>query len=310
MTAPATLAAALAAVQANLPEVAKGETATVPTKTGGTYKYSYADLAAVTRVILPRLGAVGLSWTTKPTILDGRFVLEYKLLHTSGEAETGCYPLPDRGSPQEIGSAITYARRYALCSVTGVAPDDDDDAAEASRGSRDYSRPGGRDSWDDARPARRPEPAPVSGPPAADRPVSGPPAALSVAATELLADLKGTKDEPGFGLVWKAAGEAAKAGRISPAELEHFRTQWKAHKAALFPPEPKNPGNDPHRRRMFALLGQAEITDRDDRLHYVSEVAGREVASTNDLTDDEVQLVNERLESYIKQNTPAGDVAS
>lgn len=155
-TAPSSLAAALAAVQANLPEVAKGETATVPTKAGGSYKYSYADLAAVTRVILPRLGAVGLSWTTKPTILDGRFVLEYKLLHTSGEAEVGCYPLPDRGSPQEIGSAITYARRYALCSVTGVAPDDDDDAAEASRGAREYSRPPQqRDSWDDAKPARR-----------------------------------------------------------------------------------------------------------------------------------------------------------
>ncbi|MCZ7376519.1 hypothetical protein [Micromonospora sp. WMMC250] len=154
---------------------------------------------------------------------------------------------------------------------------------------------------------------PVSGPPAADRPVSDPPAALSAlsaAATGLLADLEQATDETGLRRVWNAAGEAAKAGRITPAELEHFRAQWKAHKAALFPPEPKNPGNDPQRRKMFALFGQAEITDRDDRLHYVSEVTGREVASTNNLTDDEVRDVCERLESYIAQSTPDGGVAS
>jgi hypothetical protein len=150
---------------------------------------------------------------------------------------------------------------------------------------------------------------PVSGPPA-PRPMSGPPAALSAAATDLLGDLAKATDETGLRRVWNAAGEAAKAGRINPAELEHFRAQWKAHKAELFPPESKNPGNDPQRRRMFALLGQADITDRDDRLHYVSEVTGREVPSTNDLTDDEVRLVCERLESYIAQSTPDGGVAS
>lgn len=132
---PATLAAALAAVQAEIPEVIKAEKAKIEGKEGRrSYEYSYADLGAVTRTILPRLGRYGLSWLTKPTMLDGKFVLVYKLLHASGESEEGIYPLPDRGSPQEIGSAITYARRYTLCSVTGVAPADDDDAAEATAG--------------------------------------------------------------------------------------------------------------------------------------------------------------------------------
>ncbi|OKI47204.1 hypothetical protein [Micromonospora sp. CB01531] len=144
---------------------------------------------------------------------------------------------------------------------------------------------------------------PVSGPPAS-RPVSGPPAALSAAATGLLDDLKQATDETGLRRIWKAAGDAAKDSRISPAELEHFRTQWKARKDELFPPQPKNPANDPARRRMFALLGQADITDRDERLAYVSDIAGREVASTNDLTDDEVSRVIERTESCIAQNTP------
>lgn len=142
------LAAALAAVQADLPSIVKGETATVPTKSGGQYKYSYADLADVSQVILPLLGKHGLSWITRPTLTDGRFVLAYELLHTSGESRTGEYPLPDRGTPQEIGSAITYARRYALCAVTGVAPaaDDDDGAAATQRAQRER--------FEDARPAR------------------------------------------------------------------------------------------------------------------------------------------------------------
>jgi hypothetical protein len=141
------LAAALAAVQANLPSISKGETAEVKTKQGGTYKYSYADLADVSKVILPLLGAVGLSWITRPTYNEtGKFVLAYELLHTSDQSRAGEYPLPTAGTPQEIGSAITYARRYALCSVTGVAPEqDDDDGASASRPQREQ--------WDNARPA-------------------------------------------------------------------------------------------------------------------------------------------------------------
>jgi len=81
-TAADTLAGALARVQEELPQVLKAETATIPGKEGKQgYKYSYADLAAVSRAILPILGKHGLSWVTKPTLLDGRFVLVYKLLH-------------------------------------------------------------------------------------------------------------------------------------------------------------------------------------------------------------------------------------
>ena len=144
---PGSLAAALAIVQATIPQVVKGEEGEV--KKDGTlqYKYSYADLGAVTRAILPRLGAVGLSWTTMPTLVDGKFVLVYKLMHASGETLEGMYPLPAGATPQATGSAITYARRYCLCSVTGVAPSDDDDAAEAQaaatqQGSRPTPRQG------------------------------------------------------------------------------------------------------------------------------------------------------------------------
>ena len=132
------LAAALAAVQAEVPEVVKAERAKIDGKEGKRgYEYSYADLAAVTRAILPIMGRNGLAWITKPTLHEGRMVLHYKLVHASGQSEEGFYPLPDRGSPQDMGGAITYARRYCLCSVSGVAPDDDDDdAAEATASHR------------------------------------------------------------------------------------------------------------------------------------------------------------------------------
>src|SRR5690606_31859835 len=79
-------------------------------------------------IVLPLLGKHGLSFSARPTLDEaGRFVLAYSLRHESGDSEDGAYPLPTTGTPQQVGSAITYARRYALCAVTGVAADEDDD---------------------------------------------------------------------------------------------------------------------------------------------------------------------------------------
>jgi primosomal protein N' len=125
------LAAALAAVQRKLPDVRKAETAHVRSDKGN-YSYRYATLPDITKAVLPLLGENGLAWITRPTLVDDRFVLVYELLHTSGEKVSGEYPLPTGGSPQALGSAITYARRYCLCAVTGVAADDDDDGAAAT----------------------------------------------------------------------------------------------------------------------------------------------------------------------------------
>jgi hypothetical protein len=133
---PARLAEALAALQGRLPRVAKEHTAKVETKTGGNYKYAYADLTDVSAALLPILSTLGLSFTSCPTIMEGgRFALSYRLIHVSGEDIGGQYPLPDpdRLGPQDLGKAITYARRYALCAVTGLAPGGDDDDAGAAQ---------------------------------------------------------------------------------------------------------------------------------------------------------------------------------
>lgn len=131
---------ALAAFQAELPRVGKDSTAQVRSEKG-SYSYRYADLSEISPIVLPLLARHGMSWSTRPTFIgeglfsgEPRFVLHYRLAHTSGDCIEGHYPLPAAGSsPQVLGSYITYARRYALLAVTGVAPGgDDDDAAAAT----------------------------------------------------------------------------------------------------------------------------------------------------------------------------------
>lgn len=140
MTETKSLAEALSMLQAKLPRIEKALTARVKSEKG-SYSYSYADLAHITRELMPLLGEVGLAFIAKPTLIGDRFVLEYRLVHVSGESEDGQYPLPSNGTPQAIGSAITYARRYCLCAVTGVAPEDDDGAAAEAENLRPAARP-------------------------------------------------------------------------------------------------------------------------------------------------------------------------
>lgn len=132
MTDHPNLAAALAAVQAALPVVHKGKTASIKSDKG-SYGYSYADLADVTAVIMPLLSKHGLSFTCTPRIVGDRggYELAGLLLHTSGERVEGALPLTG-GTPQQLGSSITYMRRYLLGCMTGVVTDSDDDARAAT----------------------------------------------------------------------------------------------------------------------------------------------------------------------------------
>lgn len=69
--------------------------------------------------------------------------LKTRVFHSSGEwIETVCETKPKSFTPQDIGSAITYVRRYGLMAVVGIAPEDDDGNA-ASHGEQqgDVRRP-------------------------------------------------------------------------------------------------------------------------------------------------------------------------
>lgn len=163
------LAAALVELQGKLPTVEKARTGKVQSEKA-SYSYAYADLSDVSAAIMPVLSGAGLAFTAAPTLRDdGRFVLAYELIHASGESRKGEYPIPATGSAQQIGAAITYARRYALCAVTGLAPKGDDtDATNAPKTQRQKGRqqqsdqPSGNTTADDTPAAGAPRP--MSGP--------------------------------------------------------------------------------------------------------------------------------------------------
>lgn len=123
------LAAALAKVQAKLPKLERDRTVEVTQKNGGTYSYSYVTLANLSDSILPLLAEHGLSFVALPGAgSDGKMCVRYRLLHESGEALEGEFPISGEGGIQMIGGRITYARRYCLAAIVGVAADEDDES--------------------------------------------------------------------------------------------------------------------------------------------------------------------------------------
>ncbi|RBQ05178.1 hypothetical protein DQE82_26910 [Micromonospora sp. LHW51205] len=152
-------------------------------------------------------------------------------------------------------------------------------------------------------PAEPDDERPVSAPPAA-RPVSGPPAALSAAATGLLDDLAQCTDETGLRRVWRAAGEAVNDGRISQAEAEHFQGQWRIRKEQLIP---SNPATEPMHKKIHALCREVDLTDRDDRLRFLSEVTGRQITTQRQLSLPEADKVITRLEAVVAQSNPPAE---
>lgn len=92
------------------------------------FKSRYVSLQAVIDAVLPALHANGFA-LVQPLYVDGagKTMLHTCLRHVSGESVSSHYPVhPVKADPQGEGSALTYARRYALMALCGIAPEDDD----------------------------------------------------------------------------------------------------------------------------------------------------------------------------------------
>lgn len=122
------IVAALVKAQAQFPRIPKDNTADT-----GQYKYDYADLAALLDAVRPILAANGLCVLQPVGTRGGDAWAVTHLAHESGEwCESICVmPSSDRVC-QKMGSAMTYARRYGLQGMLGLAPESDDDGAAAS----------------------------------------------------------------------------------------------------------------------------------------------------------------------------------
>lgn len=138
------IAGALSKFQGEVVSPTKTKTAIIPSKDPKKqgYKYKYADLGDIIDTIREPLKKHGLSYIQNPVRndkgdLEGVYTM---LLHESGEYMI-FDPVPIRAganaTPQQVGSALTYARRYSLTLALGIAADEDDDAASATHGGND-----------------------------------------------------------------------------------------------------------------------------------------------------------------------------
>src|SRR5499427_6384536 len=133
----AALASALAKAQAELINPEKSLTATIRTgRPGeGERSFRYAPLSSGLDIVRKTLGQHEIA-TLQTTAIDqaaGMVNLTTTLAHASGEwiaSDWPVCPIADAANPQRMGAALTYARRYALFTLVGIAGDDDLDAPD------------------------------------------------------------------------------------------------------------------------------------------------------------------------------------
>jgi len=127
------LAAALALAQGAMRNAPKDAT-------NPHFRSSYASLASILDTIREPLAANELAIVQTPEIRpesDGRLiVMVTRLAHSSGQWIEGTVAaVPKDGSPQAVGSCITYLRRYGVAGLISIAAGDDDDG-NASQGNQ------------------------------------------------------------------------------------------------------------------------------------------------------------------------------
>jgi len=97
------------------------------------HKSKYANLESVWDACREQLAKNELAVIQAPSFSEGRMILETRLIHSSGEWFQSTLALkPKDDTPQGIGSTITYAKRYSLMAIVGIADTDDDDGNAAS----------------------------------------------------------------------------------------------------------------------------------------------------------------------------------
>lgn len=121
------LACVLVTARARIPEITKNKTVSYGVR-GGDKKYSYADLPSILNVVVSALAEGGMMLSQPMIYRDGQQLLQTIILHASGQFLGSEMVLPMGLSPQDLGSVITYYRRYELTALLGISPEDDTDA--------------------------------------------------------------------------------------------------------------------------------------------------------------------------------------
>ena len=136
------LAAKFMGVLNEVPNFVTDETAQAGNRT-----YKYLNLATILKTIKPVFEKHGLAFSQRVTFDnagEARQVIgtvETIIFDDEEEMVACSYPFFVTGDPQQVGSAITYARRYSLYAVLGIFPDKDDDGAYAKQRYETADRP-------------------------------------------------------------------------------------------------------------------------------------------------------------------------
>jgi len=131
------LAAALAKAQVELVNPEKSMVATIPVDGKGEAEqiFRYAPLSSGLDIVRKTLGQHEIT-TVQATAIDhtaGFVNVTTTLAHSSGEWISSDWPvcsLDEMASPKRMGAALTYARRYTLFALVGIAGEDDLDAPD------------------------------------------------------------------------------------------------------------------------------------------------------------------------------------
>ena len=135
---------AMARFQGECPSIYKTRSATIRTRQGGSYAYSFAPLDEIKPKVDPVLAKFGLSarWTSpviEPTKVTVECLVSHELGHSEssgpvtmpiiqGQEDTGANPM------QRVAIAMTYAKRYSLLNILGLAPEADEDGGGKGNG--------------------------------------------------------------------------------------------------------------------------------------------------------------------------------
>lgn len=135
--------AAMADFQRMCPVIRKTSTARIATSRSN-YSYSYAPLDEILSTVQPIMGPLGLSISWRSRVDHNAVVVSCRVAHKYGHhEESGEMAMPisaaegsDRGAnaAQRVGIATTYAKRYSLLGIIGMAPEDDDDGGARAVG--------------------------------------------------------------------------------------------------------------------------------------------------------------------------------
>jgi hypothetical protein len=134
----AAIATALAKAQTELSNPEKAMVGTVYNfRSDSPHSFRYASLSSGLDIIRKTLGGqqIAIAQTTDIDRANGMVNLTTVLLHTSGEWISSDWPvcqLSETSAPRRMGAALTYARRYALFTMVGIAGEDDLDAPDVT----------------------------------------------------------------------------------------------------------------------------------------------------------------------------------